>query len=181
MSYPNPSTKIATEISAQVRDIFAKVDTDSDGKITSQELQKALVNSDGSFFSDQICSHMIKLFDNSKKGSINELEFQQLYIYVNEWLNVFRMYDTNMSGYIEESEFTHMLEVMGYKFTSDFVKDLLKKCDLQNNRMSVDQFILTCTQIQRYTQAFKHRDLNLNGIITIGFEDFLDMALNTSS
>lgn len=47
--------------------------------------------------------------------------------------------------------------------------------------MSVDQFIVICVQIQRFTEAFRQRDREMKGSITIGFEDFLSVALNCST
>lgn len=71
---------------------------------------------------------------------------------------------------------------MGFKFSSDFVKFLIAKSDVQNHkRMSVDQFIVLCVQIQRFTEAFRTRDTKMEGVITIGFEDFLSVAINCST
>lgn len=70
---------------------------------------------------------------------------------------------------------------MGFRFTSEFVKFLLKKCDPQSHRqISVDQFIVLCVQIQRFTEAFRARDKEQKGFISIGFEDFLSVALGCS-
>lgn len=71
---------------------------------------------------------------------------------------------------------------MGFRFTPDFIKILINKSDLENHqKMSVDQFIVVCIQIQRFTEAFRQRDTEMKGTITIGFEDFLSVALNCST
>lgn len=44
------------------------------------------------------------MFDHDKNGTININEFQQLYAYINQWLSVFRNYDRDQSGHIEEQE-----------------------------------------------------------------------------
>lgn len=70
---------------------------------------------------------------------------------------------------------------MGFRFSPEFVKFLVKKSDPQSQKeISVDQFIVLCVQIQRFTEAFRQRDTQQNGIITIGFEDFLTVALGCS-
>lgn len=70
---------------------------------------------------------------------------------------------------------------MGFRFSPDFVKFLIHKSDLDNHRqMSVDQFIVVCVQIQRFTEAFRQRDTERKGVITLGFEDFLAVALSCS-
>jgi len=44
------------------------------------------------------------------------------------------------------------LQQMGFRFSPEFVKFLTSKSDLQNHKhMSVDQFIVVCVQIQRFT------------------------------
>lgn len=67
---------------------------------------------------------------------------------------------------------------MGFRFTPDFVNFLMKRCD--SGKVSVDSFIVLCVQIQRFTEAFRTRDTQQNGTVTIGFEDFLTVALSCS-
>jgi len=44
------------------------------------------------------------------------------------------------------------LQQMGFRFSPEFIKFLILKCDLQNHKhMSADQFIVICVQIQRFT------------------------------
>lgn len=71
---------------------------------------------------------------------------------------------------------------MGFRFSPEFVKFLIAKSDTENHRiMSVDQFIIICVQIQRFTEAFRQRDTERAGVISIGFEDFLNVALSCST
>lgn len=44
---------------------------------------------------------------------------------------------------------------MGFKFSPEFIKFLITKSDMQNHtKISVDQFIVLCVQIQRFTGKF---------------------------
>jgi len=71
---------------------------------------------------------------------------------------------------------------MGFRFTPDFLKFLIQKSDLKNHQsISIDQFIVTCVQIQRFTEAFRDRDTERKGEITVGFEEYLAIALNCST
>jgi peflin len=71
---------------------------------------------------------------------------------------------------------------MGFRFSPDFIKFLVFKSDPTTHKdVSVDQFIVLCVQIQRFTEAFRARDTEQKGVITIGFEDFLNVALSSSS
>lgn len=95
---------------------------------------------------------------------------------------VFKSYDRDQSGHIDEGELLQALTQMGFRFSPDFVRFLVAKCDPANKReVSVDQFIVLCVQIQRFTDAFRARDSELKGVITINFEDFLTVALSTST
>lgn len=44
------------------------------------------------------------MFDKDRTGHMNLEEFDKLYTYVNQWLAVFKTYDSDQSGSIEESE-----------------------------------------------------------------------------
>lgn len=91
-------------VSPEVQSWFNAVDKDRSGQINAKELQAALINGQGKNFSDQACNLMIGMFDKNKKGTIDVQEFQQLYTYINQWLAVFKNYDRDQSGHIEEGE-----------------------------------------------------------------------------
>lgn len=92
------------------------------------------------------------MFNKDGTGTINVQEFQQLYRFVNQWLDTFRGYDKDQSGLIEEAEVAQAFQQMGYRFSREFVQFLISKADKTHGRqMSVDQFILLCIQIQRFT------------------------------
>lgn len=55
---------------------------------------------------------MIGMFDKDKTGTINVQEFEQLYAYINQWLTVFKNYDKDQSGSIEENELVQGKEVL---------------------------------------------------------------------
>lgn len=121
------------------------------------------------------------MFDADHTGTINSQEFQQLYVYITQWLVVFKNYDRDSSGSIEENELSQAFLQMGFRFSNEFIKFLLNRSDFKSHsKISVDQFIVVCVQIQKFTEAFKLRDTEFKGSITLGFEDFLSIALNCS-
>lgn len=78
--------------------------------------------------------------------------------------------------------FITALSQMGFRFSENFIKFLINKSDQQAHKsVSVDQFIVLCVQIQRFTEAFRARDQQQTGTITINFEDFLGVALECST
>ena len=46
------------------------------------------------------------MFDGGS-GTVDITGFEQLYNYVNQWLGVFKGYDTDQSGSIQENELTN--------------------------------------------------------------------------
>lgn len=117
-----------------------------------------------------------------RSGTIDIYEFEKLFQYINQWLSVFKAYDRDQSGAIEEQELSQALGQMGFRFSPQFVQFLIGVNDPGNRReISVDQFIVLCVKIQRFTDAFRQRDTQQQGVITIGFEDFLGIALNCST
>ncbi|XP_063620227.1 peflin isoform X1 [Cydia splendana] len=177
---PYPSMGPGGGISPQVQQWFRAVDKDQSGFITADELKAALVNAQGQTFSHTACSLMIGMFDKDRSGHINVEEFDKLYTYINQWLAVFKTYDTDQSGHIDEQELSKALNQMGFRFTPDFINFLIKRSDPKEGKVSVDDFIVLCVQIQRFTEAFRVRDTQQNGTVTIGFEDFLTVALSCS-
>lgn len=169
-------------VSPEIQNIFRNVDKDNSGKINSLELQSALITGRGDHFSDTACNMMIGMFDQDRSGTIDIYEFEKLYNYINQWLQIFKTYDRDASGHIEEAELSQALAQMGFRFSPQFIQFLIVKNDpVHRKDISVDQFIVTCVQIQRFTEAFRARDTEQKGVITIGFEDFLNVALTTTS
>lgn len=101
---------------------FTAVDRDHSGKINATELQSALVNAQGKHFSDIACQLMIGMFDHDKNGTIDVTEFQQLYAYINQWLTVFKNYDRDQSGHIEEAE---LAQGKQYQFFKNYFNNVL--------------------------------------------------------
>nr|CAD7408978.1 unnamed protein product [Timema poppensis] len=188
--YPGGQQPVAQgTIDPKIQQWFSTVDSDHSGVISAKELQAALVNGQGKHFSDTACRLMIGIddislskvtaadsmtlylskgmFDEDQTGTINLLEFQLLFNYINQWLGTFKSYDQDGSGHIEEKELSQALQQMGYRFSPDFVTFLIKKSDHENHvKISVDQFIVICVQIQQFTEAFRTRDKELKGWAT---------------
>lgn len=44
------------------------------------------------------------MFDTQQSGSVDIHQFSKLFEYINQWLNIFRTYDRNGSGQIDDQE-----------------------------------------------------------------------------
>lgn len=174
---PLKTIKRLPSVHPEVNKWFNAMDTKHDGKISAKELQQAFETFQGRTFSDNACKFVVRLFDLDKNGGIDVREFEQLYFYVKQWVNAFNAYDRERSGFLDEKELDYALKFMDVHFSPDFIKFLIQRCDPVRKTISLDQFIMTCIQIQRYTEEFKSRDENYTGVISIKYEDFLELIL----
>ena len=97
------------------------------------------------------------MFGKTDKNSINLMEFQALFNYINAWLGVFKTYDTDNSGSISDNELAAAFTQMGYKLSPEFITFLIKRSDKDHQKsITVDQFIVLCVQIQKFTGIEKN-------------------------
>lgn len=69
---------------------------------------------------------------------------------------------------------------MGFNFSPTFTKQLTARSQ-DRKEVTVDEFIVLCVTVQRLTEAFRVRDTQQNGVISINFEDFLSVVLTNTN
>ena len=47
--------------------------------------------------------------------------------------------------------------------------------------MKLDSFIQCCVMLRLLTDAFRQRDTNQNGVINVGYEDFMCMVIENKT
>lgn len=142
-------------------------------------MSQALVNGDFSHFHIDTVNLMIKLFDNDRSGTISFAEFEKLWQYLLEWRALFTRFDVDYSGFISFPEFSDALASFGYRLGTNFVQFLFRFHDKSRTKeMSFDLFVQSCVTLRIFTDVFKKFDTDQDGVITIGFEDFLRMMIN---
>ncbi|KAF8923488.1 Programmed cell death protein 6 [Dissophora ornata] len=136
---------------ASLRQWFDAVDADRSGQLSTEELQRALIN------------------DNS--GQINFAEFSGLWKYIEEWRTCFRAFDQDQSGSIDFNELRTAMRSFRYNLSDDFLKLLIKKYD-KNGRgdVSFDNFVQIAVTVKSLTDAFMRIDREGKGYATIGYE-----------
>lgn len=156
---------------------FTKKIFDDGGKISARDLKDAFATFQNKHFSDGVCKFVVRLFDLDRNGGLDIKEFEQLYSYIKLWVSAYHVYDRHHAGYLTEKDFHNALKHMDIHFSPEFISFLVTRCDPINRRISLSQFIVTCVQIQKYTDEFKNRDDNYSGTINLRYEDFLEMVL----
>lgn len=68
---------------------------------------------------------------------------------------------------------------MGYRLSPQFVGFLVAKFNPRTRRVTLDNFIVANIQLKNLTEAFRSRDREMKGVITITYEDFVNMAFSS--
>ena len=119
------------------------------------------------------------LFDRDNNGTIDITEFNQLWQYINQWKGVFERYDKDRSGNIDAGELHTAYNEMGFRVSPAFCQLVILRFDrLSKRSLKFDDFIQTCVMLRSLTDAFRTRDTNFNGVIQVGYEDFMTMAIS---
>lgn len=160
---------------------FQAVDADNSGKITAVELQQALLNNNWSHFNAETCRLLIGMFDRNKDGTIDAQEFAALWKYVQEWKQCFDRFDKDKSGNIDSNELQQALNSFGYRLSTNFCQMCTRLFDRSDMRtMKFDDFIQCCVMLRALTESFKRKDTDRSGIITVSYEQFLEMAIDNT-
>ncbi|XP_077278565.1 apoptosis-linked gene-2 isoform X3 [Temnothorax americanus] len=155
-------------------DVFQRVDRDRSGTITAEELQQALSN--GMFDKTDPATGM---FDKKQAGTVSFEEFGALWKYVTDWESCFRSFDRDNSGNIDRNELKTALTNFGYRLTDQTIDMLIRKYDRAGRgTIYFDDFIQCCIVLYTLTTAFRRLDTDLDGVITIHYEQFLGMVFN---
>lgn len=160
---------------------FVSVDQDGNGRITVEELQRALVNGNWSPFNEETCRLMVGMFDRDRSGTIDIHEFEALWKYVQDWKNCFDGFDRDRSGTIDAGELHNAFQTFGYRLTPGFSSLVIRKFDRQaRNSINFDDFIQACIMMHILTNAFRTKDTTQTGTIQISYEQFLEMVMDTT-
>lgn len=160
-------------------DVFQRVDRDKSGAITADELQQALSNGTWTPFNPETVRLMIGMFDKNQTGTVSFEEFGALWKYVTDWQNCFRSFDRDNSGNIDRNELKTALTNFGYRLSDQIIDTLIRKYDRAGRgTIYFDDFIQCCIVLYTLTSAFRQLDTDLDGVITIHYEQFLGMVFN---
>jgi len=120
---------------------------------------------------------MIELYDANMSGTIDVNEFEKLFNYINQWKAMYEALDKDRSGKLDQEEVNQAFQQMGYRFTPTFVQNLLTKYDPKGRKLTLDNFIVASVQVKRLTDSFRTRDREMRGQATMGYEDFVGLAM----
>jgi len=155
------------------------IDTDGNGKLTAEELQRVLINGNWRPFNIETIRLMMNMFDRDHSGAITFDEFVGLWNYIENWKRCFQSFDTDHNGTIDANELKMALLRFGFNLSDALVNNFIVKFDrFGNGTLTFDNFIQICVTVRQLTDAFKLYDTDMDGIITISYEQFLQLVIN---
>ncbi|CAI2184692.1 8574_t:CDS:2, partial [Funneliformis geosporum] len=157
---------------------FQAVDTDKSGALTTEELQKALINGDWSPFNIETVRLMMNMFDTDNTGTITFPEFAGLWRYIEDWKKCFQTFDADGSGTINFAELKNALRTFGYNLSDNFINLLIKKYDKYGGAKNAGKGDVTFDNFVTLTDAFRRYDTDSDGWILINYEQFLELVVN---
>ncbi|CAA0826801.1 Calcium-dependent protein kinase 30 [Striga hermonthica] len=130
-----------------IRDMFALMDTDNDGKVTYEELKDGL-RKVGSQLAEPEIKLLMDVADVDGNGVLDYGEFVAVTIHLQRMENdehirrAFTFFDKNKNGYIELNELREALEDESGEADLDVVNDIMREVDTdKDGQISYDEFV----------------------------------------
>jgi len=131
---------------------------------------------------------LMAIFDTDRTGTIAFSEFSGLWSYIKDWQGVFRHFDQDRSGLIDQGEFRNALAQFGYNLQPQLLDLLQRKYTSappahgQVNRpptgITFDRFVRACVVVKQLTETFQRLDSNRTGWIQINYDQFMQTYLS---
>ncbi|KAG0047231.1 hypothetical protein BGZ83_007683 [Gryganskiella cystojenkinii] len=136
-----------------LKDWFNAVDTDGNGTLSAEELQRTLMNGDWTPFSS-------------------------LWNYIEKWKACFQTFDLDRSGTIDTEDFHTALKGFGFNLSPTSVNLIAKKYDARGRgNITFDNFVQGCVTVLNLTETFRRMDHSGTGVVTMSYEQFLSVVL----
>ncbi|WVQ82257.1 hypothetical protein IAT38_004385 [Cryptococcus sp. DSM 104549] len=172
----------------ELENMFTQFDSSRSGQLSPFDLQRLLAK-DATMDAREDCVKMLmNIFDTDRSGSINYMEFEGLYRYIQDWHGIFRRFDRDNSGLIDRKELHNALLGFGFSLPADMVARLVSRFtpppvpgQQAQQGISFDRFLMACVTVKHYTEAFRRIDVQGTGHITVGYNEFMDIVLDAPS
>ena len=135
---------------------------------------------DRNFLSVQLTT--LDIFDTDRSGSINFMEFEGLYRYIQDWHGIFLRFDRDNSGTIDRKELHQALLGFGFSLPADMVRKLEKRFapppapGAERSRgISFVRFLMACVTVKHYTESFRRADARNEGRLTLDYNQFVSL------
>ncbi|KAL7277654.1 hypothetical protein ACG7TL_008581 [Trametes sanguinea] len=112
-----------------------------------------------------------------EKALING-DWSRLWKYIKDWQNVFRHFDRDQSGSIDNRELADALRQFGYNLSPQLLQLVERKYGPDANGITFDRFVRACVVIKQVTEAFQRLDTDRDGWVQINYDQFMHTVLS---
>ncbi|KAL1545482.1 Calcium-dependent protein kinase 13 [Salvia divinorum] len=145
-----------------IKDIFARIDTDCDGIVSTDELKAGLKNSNWQMTETEI-QMLIEAVDANGKGTLDYGEFLAISLHLQKISNdehlhkAFSYFDKDGNGYIEPGELRDALKDDGEDDSADVANDIFQEVDRDKDGLiSYDEFVAMMKTGTDWRKASRH-------------------------
>ncbi|WVW83623.1 hypothetical protein I302_105644 [Kwoniella bestiolae CBS 10118] len=185
---PPPQQQQGTD-DAELQRMFSQFDSSRTGDLSAYDLQRLLAKDTMMDAREDAVKMLMNIFDTDKSGTINFMEFEGLYRYIQDWHGIFRRFDRDNSGLIDRKELHNALLGFGFSLPKEMVILVEKRFAppptsvnaQQNKGISFDRFLMACVTVKHYTEGFRRLDVNGQGHITLDYNQFMELVLDAPS
>lgn len=155
---------------------FNTVDRDHSGRISCQELQRALQMGNLNF-SLKLVSSLIRMHDANANNNLDFQEFCSMQAYLQSLQQTFITCDRSRTGKLNLQEVQDALRRLGFDLDLQpegaFYKTCLSFDFNQEGRIALDSFIAMCIQLRNAQKMFNLFDAQRTGRVTLDFNQFV--------
>ncbi|KAK4745940.1 hypothetical protein SAY87_012252 [Trapa incisa] len=145
-----------------MKELFKKMDSDSDGIVSIEELKAGLKNF-GSHLAETEVQMLIEAVETNGKGSLDYGEFLAISLHLQKMANdehlrkAFSFFDKDGNGYIEPDELRESLMEDGTEDCTDVANDIFQEVDTdKDGRISYDEFVAMMKTGTDWRKASRH-------------------------
>ncbi|TYJ51386.1 hypothetical protein B9479_008048 [Cryptococcus floricola] len=168
---------------AELRSLFAQFDSSRSGQLHAFDLQRLLAK-DATMEAREDAVKMLM------RAAVSTLWSLRVFIDISkqDWHGIFRRFDRDNSGLIDRKELHAALLGFGFCLPPELVAKLEKRFapppapgQTYQPGISFDRFLLACVTVKHYTEAFRRHDPGNTGKITVTYNDYMDIVLESPS
>lgn len=160
----------------QLRQWFDAIDADRNGKLTADELQRAL-QLGGLTFSLATVAHLIRIHDRANAGAIDFEAFTKLHCFLSQVQQSFEYFDADRSGGLDYDEIASALSHAGYVLDRPALTAVFARFDpARRGSLGLAEFLALTLFLRSATATFNAFDTRREGTVALSFNQFLFAA-----
>ncbi|KAG7512946.1 calpain-2 catalytic subunit-like [Solea senegalensis] len=128
-------------------------------------------------FSLVTCRNMVNLLDSYGSGKLGLVEFKILWTKIEKFLDLYKARDVDKSGCMSTSEMRMAVEDAGFSLNNSLHQIVVARYSDSNLSIDFDNFVCSLIRLESLFQTFKALDKDGNGVIELGFKEWLSLAM----